>query len=81
MSALAAYYQKSFPRLHIVEMDGIEILDEHVIHRNNSYCRVRQWLRGVHPELGVIVKGWTGLETLVEKDVIRPMKTFMVVDK
>jgi len=61
-------------------VEGIEILDEQVVSRNGPFMRVKRWLRGVHPELGVIVWGYTGWETLVEKDVIRPSHTFMVVE-
>jgi hypothetical protein len=93
MSALAIplrrYENLFFPRVHIPDMaperptryteDGIEILDEHVVHQSGSFCRVRRWLRGVHPHHGVITWGYTGWETLVEKDVIRPMHTFTVL--
>lgn len=59
-------------------VDNIEILDEQVVYRNGPFMRVKRWLRGVHPHLGMITHGLTGLETLVEKDVIRPINTFYV---
>ena len=60
-------------------VDGIEILDEVVDYRNGPFCHIRRWLQGAHPELGTLVWGYTGLETLVEKDVIRPLHHFEVI--
>lgn len=57
----------------------IEILDEQVIYQQGSFRRVRRWLRGAHPDLGVLIWGLTGLETLQEKDVIKPMFTVTVL--
>lgn len=61
-------------------MDGVEILDEQVVSQNGPFVRIKRWLRGIHPELGVITWGLTGWETLVEKDVIRPTHTFTVIE-
>jgi hypothetical protein len=60
-------------------VDGIEILDERILAQHGCFVRVKRWLRGAHPHLGVInPKGWTGVETVVEQDVIRPVATFYV---
>ena len=59
-------------------VDNIEVLNEEIVSRNGSFLRIKRWLKGVHPQLGTIVNGLTGLETLVEKDVIRPLHTFHV---
>jgi len=56
-----------------------EILGEQVISQNGSYKHVRRWLRGVHPELGKLVRGITGWETLQEIDVIKAKGTFFDV--
>ena len=58
----------------------IEILDEHVLYQNNSFKRVRRWLRGKHPKLGVLsMGGITGeWETIQVTDVIMAMGTFTV---
>jgi hypothetical protein len=61
-------------------LHGIELLDEHVLQKHGAFHRVRRWLRGAHPHLGVLTKGLTGEETLVEQDVIRPSMTFRVID-
>jgi hypothetical protein len=61
-------------------VDGIEILDEKIVYQNGPFCRVQRWLRGVHPHLGILIRGYTGWETFVETDVIRPSHTFTVVD-
>src|SRR5262252_6701035 len=60
-------------------VDGIELLDERIIAKHGSFVRVKRWLRGAHPHLGVInPKGWTGVETVVEVDVIKALDTFEV---
>ena len=61
-------------------VDGIEILDEQIVYQNGPYMRVKRWLRGVHPKLGTITFGFTGWETLVEKDIIKPTRTFYVYE-
>lgn len=58
----------------------LELLDEKIIYQNNSFKRVRRWFRGSHPGIGVIINGFTGIETLVEQDVIMPMGRFQVID-
>ncbi len=56
----------------------IEILGEQIISQSGCYRRVRRWLKGVHPELGKIVQGYTGWETMQEIDVIKAMGTFYI---
>ena len=43
----------------------IEILGEQFIERN----RVRRWLRGKHPDLGAVIQGYTGWETVQELEI------------
>ncbi len=62
-------------------IDGIEILDEVILYQKGCFKRVKRWLRGRHPHLGILIQGYTGIETVVESDVIVPMATFEVVDK
>lgn len=62
-------------------VDNIEVLGEEIVYRSGSFVRIKRWLRGVHPKLGTIVHGLTGWETLVEKDVIKPVHTFYVHDE
>ena len=61
-------------------VDGIEVLDEQIVYQNGPFVRVKRWLRGVHPKLGTITYGFTGWETLVEKDIIKPSGTFYVYE-
>lgn len=61
-------------------LGDIEILDEHVIHQSGSFKRVKRWLRGWHPKLGVLHFGYSGQETIQEVDVITPMVVFTVED-
>ncbi len=58
----------------------LELLDEKVICRRGPIKRVRRWFRGAHPGIGAIIKGFTGLETVVEQDVIVPSYKFQVND-
>ena len=59
---------------------NVEVLSEIVLYQKGSYKRVRRYLRGVHPDRGVIIRGFTGLETIEEKDIIVPMGKFTVID-
>ena len=59
----------------------IEILDEQIISQQGCFRRVRRWLRGAHPQLGVLTWGLTGIETYQEIGVITPIHTFTVLDQ
>jgi hypothetical protein len=59
-------------------MFGSEMLSEQIIAQRGRWQRIRRWWRGVHPDKGTIVQGWTGLETLEEADRFIPLKTFTV---
>jgi hypothetical protein len=63
-----------------VDSNGLEILDEQIVHQNNSFVKVKRWIKGRHPEMGKITWGYTGFETIVEKDVIKPSGFFEVGD-
>lgn len=58
----------------------MEILGEEVLSQSGCFRRVRRWLRGVHPELGTIVRGHTGWETLQETSVVKAMQVFQVAE-
>lgn len=58
----------------------MEILDEETVSQSGCFRRVRRWLKGIHPELGIIVRGFTGWETLQEISVVKAMQTFEVTD-
>ena len=58
-------------------MDQPELLDEKAISQRGKFRRVRRWLRGMHPDKGVITKGWTGWETIQETERL-PIRTFNV---
>ena len=59
-------------------MSEPELLHEKAIAQRGSLKRVRRWWKGVHPDKGVITKGWTGWETVEESERFSPMHTFMV---
>lgn len=61
-------------------VNGYELLDEELIFSRGCYRRVRRWYKGSHPELnGTIIVGYTGLETVVVSDSLKPLVEFVVV--
>ena len=52
----------------------IALLAEEVLFEQGNYRRVRRYLAGWHPQLGVLHQGWSGQETIVELDVIAPAR-------
>jgi hypothetical protein len=53
-------------------MSDTDLLDQQVIFQQGRYRRIRRWWRGIHPEKGTIVQGWTGWETVEEADQLLP---------
>jgi hypothetical protein len=53
------------------------LLDEKVIAQRGRVLRVRRWWRGIHPEKGTVTRGWTGWETVEERDKL-PVHTIAV---
>jgi len=49
-----------------------ELLDEKVIEQRGPWRRVRRWWRGIHPDRGIISIGWSGLETVEERECFTP---------
>jgi hypothetical protein len=57
-----------------------ELLDEKVMFQRGRLQRVRRWWRGIHPDKGTITRGWTGWETVEEKDRIMPAGSFTAAE-
>src|SRR5437588_648282 len=55
-----------------------ELLDEQMLFQQGHFQRVRRWWRGIHPDRGTVVRGWSGWETVEEADRILPVWTFTV---
>jgi hypothetical protein len=55
-----------------------ELLSEKAIAQRGRFQRVRRWWRGIHPDKGVITKGWSGWETVEERDRPWPLHTYWV---
>ena len=55
-----------------------KLLDEKVISQIGCLPRVRRWWHGVHPGRGTITLGWSGWETVEEKDHV-PVHKFTVL--
>jgi hypothetical protein len=62
-------------------MSEKDILDVRVLGHQGPLQRIRRWWRGVHPERGVIVRGWTGLETMEETIRFMPVQFVLVRDE
>lgn len=62
----------------VQESSAPEILGQEILYQQGSFSRVRRYLRGWYPELGVLSQGLQGQETIVEQDVIRPIRVFAV---
>ena len=60
----------------------LKLLSEEILEKYGSFERVRQYWKDWHPEIpnAVLIFGLTGKETMVEKDVIRPVRTFVVYE-
>jgi hypothetical protein len=57
-----------------------EMLDVRVLWHQGPLQFIRRWWRGAHPDRGVIVNGWTGLETLEETVRFVPVRVVDVRD-
>jgi len=58
-----------------------EIVGEQILYSNGPFRRVRRWVKGKYPNLGRIIYGFTGWETEIEMDVIKPVRTFLVAEE
>ena len=54
-----------------------EVLDTRTIKDYGSFKRIRQWVRGKQTG-GRIIEGYTGWETVVDRDVVYPAKILRV---
>jgi hypothetical protein len=59
-------------------MPDKELLDEKVVFQNGPWQRIRRWWRGIHAGRGTITRGWSGWETVEERDRILPLHSFTV---
>ena len=64
-------------------MERLKILHEQVLEQQNSFRRVKRYIRGWHPEIknAVLIKGITGKETYFEGTVIEPIGVFYIDKK
>lgn len=51
-------------------MKKYHILAEKTVYQRGIFRRVQRYIKGSHPELGVLTFGLTGEETIVELDLI-----------
>jgi hypothetical protein len=54
------------------------ILDTHTIQEHQGIKVIKMWIKGMHPDLGHITRGWTGWETVVEVKLVKYMRYFLV---
>ncbi len=54
----------------------LEILSEELLYKQGSFRKVKRWLRGKHPSLGILIPPHVGLsgdwETMVELSLVSP---------
>ena len=62
-------------------VENVDVLDRQVSKKFGSLEHQVIYIRGHHPHLGRLHWGWSGEETIVEKDVIKPVKIFMVYER
>ena len=66
----------------VTMQDGqqLVILGEQVLSEYGFFRRVRRFVKGKHPDLGILQVGWSGgWETVWETDVFRPPHTIFCV--
>ena len=59
-------------------MVDLDILSEVTIHEGQGVKRVRQYVHGSYPKLGKLHEGWSGHETIIEKDQIKPLSSVRI---
>lgn len=59
-------------------LENLEILDEQITHKYGCFEKGKRWVKGKHPDLGVLVQGITGCETLIEFSRIKPIVIYEV---
>jgi hypothetical protein len=60
---------------------GTVVLGELEIVRRGCFRSVRRYLAGWHPHLGRLHYGWSGQETIVERDLVSPVRLFVVGER
>jgi hypothetical protein len=55
----------------------MEILNQVVTRKGAWKCK-KTWIKGAHPNLGQVIAGLTGWETVIAEDVIVPSKVVMI---
>lgn len=59
----------------------LEVLDTFTIYQQGGFRRVVEYIRGWYPELGKLHIGHQGQETIIERTILTPIKTFNVTEK
>lgn len=55
-------------------------LSSQVVRIDQRYER-QTYVAGAHSELGQVLEGWTGTETLIKKTVVKPIRIFEVNER
>lgn len=58
------------------------LIGEKIMSESGALRIVKRWYVGHHPELSgaILTNGWTGKETVVEMQVLKPTHTFIVYE-
>lgn len=60
----------------------VDVVGRETLTDAGTFKRERVWIRGAHPHLGKLhPRGWSGFETIVEREIISPLTTFKVIKR
>lgn len=59
----------------------LEVLDTFIVCQQGGFRCVLEYVRGWYPELGRLHVGYQGQETIIEKDILTPTRTFNVIER
>jgi hypothetical protein len=56
----------------------MQVLHREVVSTHGQFVLIREYVAGRHPELGKIISGYTGWETVIEREVLVPTGLLLV---
>ena len=59
-------------------MNNLEIVSEEIIRQQGSYYFIRRYIKGWHPEYGLLHFGYSGKETVQEITVLKSSCNFII---
>jgi hypothetical protein len=59
----------------------MQVLSREIVSTHGQFALIREYVAGRHPELGKVHFGYTGWETVIERQVLVPTGFFLLTDK